>query len=73
MDGVKKLVSNFRNKSKYVLHYRNLQLYLSLGKDLVKTYEILEFNQSDWLKNTLIFTQIRGRKHLIVLEKISSS
>ena len=29
--GVNKLVPNFGNKNKYVLHYRNLQLYLSLG------------------------------------------
>ena len=28
---VKKLIQNLGNKTKYVLHYRNLQLYLSLG------------------------------------------
>ena len=28
--GVNQLVPNVGNKSKYVLHYRNLQLYLSL-------------------------------------------
>ena len=28
--GVKKLLSNFGNKNKYVVHYRNLQLSLSL-------------------------------------------
>ena len=28
---VNKLVLNVGNKSKYVVHYRNLQLYLSLG------------------------------------------
>ena len=27
---VKKLIPNLSNKTKYVLHYRNLQLYLSL-------------------------------------------
>ena len=30
--GVNKLVPNLGNKSKYALHYENLQLYLSLGK-----------------------------------------
>ena len=33
--GVNKLVPNLGNKSKYVCHYRNLQLYLSLGMKLV--------------------------------------
>ena len=31
---VQKLISNLRNKTNYVLHYRNLQLCLSLGKKL---------------------------------------
>ena len=30
--GANKLVSNLGNKSKYVLHYKNLQLYLLLGR-----------------------------------------
>ena len=28
---VKKLIPNLGNKTKYVVHYKNLQLYLSLG------------------------------------------
>ena len=28
---VKKLIPNLGNKTNYVVHYRNLQLYLSLG------------------------------------------
>ena len=32
---VNKLVPNLGNKSKYVLHYKNLHLYLSLGMKLV--------------------------------------
>ena len=33
---VKKIIPNLSNKTKYVLHYRNLQLYLSLEKKLTK-------------------------------------
>ena len=33
---VKKIIPNLGNKTKYVLHYRNLQLYLSLEKKLTK-------------------------------------
>ena len=43
---VKKLVLNFFDKEKYVIHYRNLQLYLRLGLKLKKIHPVLEFNQS---------------------------
>ena len=38
---VKKLVPNLGKKTKYVLHYRNLQLYLSLGMKLTKIHRAL--------------------------------
>ena len=47
---VKKLVPNFFDKEKYVIHYENLQLYLRLGLKLKKIHLILEFSQSQWLK-----------------------
>ena len=59
IDGVNKLVPNLRNKKGYVVHYRNLQFYLSLGMKLMKIYKILRFKQSDWLKNTLILVLVR--------------
>ena len=44
---VKKLISNLGNKTNYVVHYKNLQLYLSLGMKLNKIHRVLKFNQSD--------------------------
>ena len=35
---VKKLIPNLGNKTKYVLHYKNLHLYLSLGMKLTKIF-----------------------------------
>ena len=50
--GVNKLVPNLSNKSKYVFHYRTLQMFWSLWMILVKVHRILKFKQPDWLKNT---------------------
>ena len=55
IDGVNKLVPNLGDKSKYVLHYKNLKLYLSLGMKLTKVHKILKFKQSDWLKKYFDF------------------
>ena len=52
---VSKLVPNLRDKSCYVLHYRALQLYVSLEMVVRKVHKILKFRQSDWLKEFVLF------------------
>ena len=47
---VKKIIPNLGKKTNYVVHYRTLQLYLSLGIKLTKTHRVLKFKQSDWIK-----------------------
>ena len=47
---VEKLVPNLRDKERYVLHYRNLLLYLSLGMRLTKVHRALRFEQSAWME-----------------------
>ena len=52
---VMKLISNLANKTNYVLHYKNIQLYLSLGMKLTKIPQVLKFKQSDWMKKYINF------------------
>ena len=52
---VKQLIPQLCNKTNYVIHYWNLQLYLSLGMKLTKTHRVLEFIQSDWMKKDINF------------------
>ena len=52
---VSKIIPTLGKKEKYVLHCRNLQLYLSLGLKLKKVHRVLEFDQSPWLKQHIDF------------------
>ena len=55
---VMKLISNLGSKTNYVLHYKNIQLYLSLGMKLTKIHRVLKFIQSNWMILTLKKEQI---------------
>ena len=59
---VKKLIPKLSDKTNYVVHYINLQLYLSLGIKLTKIHKVLKFKQSDWMKIYIDFN-IEKRKN----------
>ena len=55
ISGVTKLVPNLGHKSKHVLYYKNLQLYLSSRMKLVSVDRVLKFKQFDWFKKYIDF------------------
>ena len=69
VSGVKKLVPNLDNKTKYVVHYKNRQFYLSLGMKLTKVHRVLKLKQCDWLKNYIDFNKKKRKNAAISFEK----
>ena len=49
-NGVEKLIPNLRNKTKYIIHYRNLIQCLKAGMKLKKIHRGIKFVESYWLK-----------------------
>ena len=57
-----KLIPTLDDKKNYILHYRNLKLYLDLGLKCTKIHRILEFRQEPWLRPYIDFNSEK-RKH----------
>ena len=47
---VEKLLPNLKNKERYVIHYKSLKQYLSLGVRLTHIRRGIKFEESEWLK-----------------------
>ena len=50
MPNTEKLVLTLEDKEKYVVHYKNLQFYLSQGMQLKKLHRVIEFDQEPWME-----------------------
>ena len=70
---VSKLVPNLNDKTKYIVHYRNLKLYLSLGMKLNRVHRVLRYQQSSWLKSYIDFNTEKRKKLPMTSKKISSN
>ena len=46
---MEKLVTNLHDKTKYVIHIRNLRQTLCTGLTFKKVHRVIKFNQNAWL------------------------
>ena len=57
----KKLICDWTDKKRYLVHYRMLKFYVRHGMVVDKIHEIISFKQSNWLENYINFnTQKRN-------------
>ena len=50
VNGVEKLISHFKPRKNYVIHYRNLRQCLELGLRITVVHRGISFNQSFWME-----------------------
>ena len=62
---ITKLVPNLMDKKKYVVHYRNLHLYLSLGMKLKKEHRILKFIEKPWMEQYIRLNKELLKKSIV--------
>ena len=58
----KKLVCDWTDKKKYLIHYRMLKFYVRHGMVVEKIHEIVSFKQSKWLESYISFNTQKQNK-----------
>ncbi|XP_049813159.1 uncharacterized protein LOC126260029 [Schistocerca nitens] len=64
-----RLMCALYNKSRYVIHYRNLKQCLSLGLEVIKIHRILSFSQKAWMKPYIEINTMKRAKATNDFEK----
>ena len=58
----KKLICDWANKQKYLVHYRLLKFYVKHGMKITKVHEVISFKQKKWLEKYIVYnTQKRNK------------
>ena len=65
----KKLICDWTDKKKYLIHYRILKFYVRHGMIVEKIHEIISFKQSRWLEKYISFNTQKRNKDKNDLEK----
>ena len=58
----KKLICDWTDKKKYLIHYRMLKFYVRHGMLVEKIHEIISFKQSKWLEKYISFNRQKRNK-----------
>lgn len=64
-----KLIGDLHSKTNYVVHYRNLKLYLRLGLQLGKVHRVIKFSQSYWLRDYISLNTEKRKQARNAFEK----
>ena len=65
----KKLICDWTDKKKYLIHYRMLKFYVRHGMVVEKIHEIISFKQSKWLESYISFNTQKRNKAINDFEK----
>ena len=67
----KKLICDWTDKKKYLIHYRMLKFYVRHGMIVEKIHEIISFKQSIWLEGYISFNTQKRNKAKMISKKTS--